>query len=91
MGQYRHSIDYSTAQPGDHTPAQCAELRRIADARYQDRLAWDESAGGYHAGWGICAGKVAISPFTRRALAGELPAKASYGVIDARDGGRLDR
>ena len=31
------------------------------------------------------------SPFTRRALAGELPAKASYGVIDARDGGRLDR
>lgn len=75
---YRHPVDYSTGQPGDHAPADCAELRRIADARYADRLSADESAGGYHAGWGICAGRVApynVSPFVRRAQAGELPAK----------------
>lgn len=53
---YRHPVDYATGQPGDHAPADCAELRTIADRRYRDRLPSDESVGGYHAGWGICAG-----------------------------------
>jgi hypothetical protein len=68
MTTYRHPVDYSTGQPGDHAPADCAELRRIADARYTDRLSADESAGGYHAGWGICAGTVASTDEQARSI-----------------------
>jgi hypothetical protein len=74
MAIYRHPVDYSTGQPGDHAPTDCAELRRIADARYADRLSADESAGGYHAGWGICAGTVAPS-FVRVGLPFATPAQ----------------
>ena len=69
-------LDYRKSQPGDHAPAEC----RLARAVY-DRLPNYADAGGYHAGWGICAGTVAPtgsggpSPFVRRALANELPAK----------------
>lgn len=62
-------LDYRTSQPGDHAPAECAAARSAYDARSTT------DAGGYHAGWGICAGRVAVSPYTRRAIARELPAK----------------
>ena len=66
----RSALDYRTSQPGDHAPAQCAAARSAYDARSTT------DAGGYHAGWGICAGRVAaVSPFVRRALARALPAK----------------
>ena len=62
---------YGKSQPGDHAPAECAAARSAYDARSTT------DAGGYHAGWGICAGRVAaVSPFVRRALARELPGKA---------------
>ena len=40
-------LDYHTSQPGDHSPVQCAAARERGDD------------AGYHAGWGICSGKVA--------------------------------
>ena len=76
------SRDYRTSKPGDHAPIECATARAAYDRRETD------DAGGYHAGWGICAGTVAptgapngcvrpavLSPFVRNALAGRLPAK----------------
>ena len=92
------TLDYRKSQPGDHAPAECAAARRRADelnagltaAWNRSRQEWsdmrdeyDRYTGGYHAGWGICAGTVVptgspnsyVSPFVRRALAGELPAK----------------
>lgn len=85
-------LDYGKSQYGDHAPAECAEARGRADELYAALSAaygrsvaewsamrdeYDRQTGGYHAGWGICAGRVAapVSPFVRRALAGELPAK----------------
>ena len=88
-------LDYRKSQPGDHAPAECAKARGRADELYAGLTAayrrsvaewsamrdeYDHQTGGYHAGWGICSGRVAApaqSPFTRRALAGELPAKAT--------------
>lgn len=40
-------LDYYRSQPGDHPPAVCAAAREAG---------LDE---GWHAGWGICAGRVA--------------------------------
>ena len=83
---------YASSQYGDHSPGECEAMRQtysIEGARRKpdpDIMAF--AIGGYHAGWGICAGKVGapttfrarvdrpVSPFTRRALAGQLPAKA---------------
>lgn len=57
-------LDYRKSVAGDHAPAECAAAR----SRNQD--------AGWHSGWGICAGRVAVvSPFVRRALAHELPGK----------------
>ena len=90
------TLDYRKSQPGDHAPAECAAARGRADELYAGLSAaygrsvaewsamrdeYDRQTGGYHAGWGICAGRVAphnLSPFVRRALAAELPAKEVY-------------
>ena len=107
------TLDYRKSQPGDHSPADCAEARRIADSLYAGLTAawkrshqewsdmrdeYDRYAGGYHAGWGICRTGESVprevhdrelnehresylshlSPFVRRALAGELPAKETF-------------
>ena len=97
-------LDYRTSQYGDHAPGECAALRAAGDGlhaqltatRMDDpmyaviREAQEQTNGGWHAGWGICAGRCAVpshetlpasarchrvSPFTRRALAADLPSK----------------
>ena len=82
------------------TPEMVEWLRQVAERDAKMEKWWhDHHAAGLHEpgsrpeGCDDCAllPPPIMSPFTRRALAGELPAKASYGTIDARDGGRLDR
>lgn len=74
------TISFSTSEYGDHPAGACEAMRVTYDLEAsQPRPNADVMAfaiGGYHAGWGICAGRVAApSTFRARAAARALPAK----------------